>query len=611
MLARQMRNHVTVQGRARRSDGWLVSMLAAVAAWVLLLASFAATAQGASGWTAYAVTDSASGGVLPIDTATGAAGTTIDGAGQYPDAIALTPDGQTAYVADYYGEVTPIDLATGAAEPSIENVGTYPVAIAMTPNGQTAYVVNEGSGGDGTVVPIDLASGEKGAAITVGPKPGAIAIAPDGQTAYVANYAGESITPIDLSSGQAETPIHVGVEPIAIAIAPDGRTAYVANQGSGSGDNGNVTPIDLATGQAGSAVPVGTDYPEGLAMAPNGQTVYVTDYDGSVTPIDTANDEAQTPIVLGEELHWIAITPDSGTAYVTNFPGTKVTPIDLTDGKAGTSITGSDLGAIAIAPDQAPQAAFSLTAAPSGSPSSFDASSSSSAVGSIVSYQWSFGDGQSATTTSPTTSHVYATPGVYTVSLTVTDSAGTSLAQVFTGQTMSLDGGPQATATHTVTITATPTTSTTSMLPTSTTLSAVPTVTQATQSHTIWREGDALASFARKQTKDPPIGTTFSFTLNESAHVSFAFTHKLAGRKAKSGCVAQSRKNARKPACTRTATAAILSFAGHAGINKVSFQGRVSTSRKLAPGHYTLLIVATATGEASRTVHLSFTIAGA
>jgi hypothetical protein len=46
------------------------------------------------------------------------------------------------------------------------------------------------------------------------------------------------------------------------------------------------------------------------------------------------------------------------------------------------------------------------------------------------------------TTNAPTasTTHAYAVAGVYTASVTVTDQAGTSTAQVFTGQTMSRDG---------------------------------------------------------------------------------------------------------------------------------------------------------------------------
>ena len=69
-------------------------------------------------------------------------------------------------------------------------------------------------------------------------------------------------------------------------------------------------------------------------------------------------------------------------------------------------------------------------------------------MGSIASYQWDFGDGQHATTTTPSTTHVYAAVGTYTARLTVTDTAGTSLAQVFTGQTVSLQGGPQASTTR-------------------------------------------------------------------------------------------------------------------------------------------------------------------
>ncbi len=45
---------------------------------------------------------------------------------------------------------------------------------------------------------------------------------------------------------------------------------------------------------------------------------------------------------------------------------------------------------------------------------------------SIVSYQWNFGDGASATTATPVTSHAYSTANLYTVTLTVTDAHGFS-----------------------------------------------------------------------------------------------------------------------------------------------------------------------------------------
>ncbi len=137
-----------------------------------------------------------------------------------------------------------------------------------------------------------------------------------------------------------------------------------------------------------------------------------------------------------------------------------------------------------------------------------------------------------------------------------------------------------------------------------------PIITSANQSHRTWREGGKLAAFARKHGKHKlPVGTTFSFTLNEQARVSFAFTQQVNGRKVKGKCVTQTKRNRHKPACRRTLRSGTLSFAAHSGLNKVFFQGRVSRSTKLKPGHYTLVITATsAAGRHSRPVKLSFTI---
>jgi hypothetical protein len=126
------------------------------------------------------------------------------------------------------------------------------------------------------------------------------------------------------------------------------------------------------------------------------------------------------------------------------------------------------------------------------------------------------------------------------------------------------------------------------------------------QSHRSWREGNALARFSRKRA---PLGTTFYFTLNEQATVSFAFTQQVGGRKVKGKCVAQTKKNRRKSACKRTVTRGTLTFTGHTGMNRVSFQGRISHSKKLGLGSYRLVMSATnAAGQHSSPRQLSFTI---
>jgi hypothetical protein len=72
--------------------------------------------------------------------------------------------------------------------------------------------------------------------------------------------------------------------------------------------------------------------------------------------------------------------------------------------------------------------------------------------------------------------------------------------------------------------------------------------------------------------------------------------------------VAQTSENRRKRACTRTLTRGTLSFSGHSGLNQVLFQGRLSRSKKLKPGRYTLIITAT-NSAGNTTARLTFTIA--
>jgi YVTN family beta-propeller protein len=69
--------------------------------------------------------------VTPIRTATNTAGKPIKvGAG--PLAIAITPDGKTAYVANFgSASVTPIRIATNTVGNDIK-VGSAPVAIVIT-----------------------------------------------------------------------------------------------------------------------------------------------------------------------------------------------------------------------------------------------------------------------------------------------------------------------------------------------------------------------------------------------------------------------------------------------------------------------------------------------
>ena len=139
-----------------------------------------------------------------------------------------------------------------------------------------------------------------------------------------------------------------------------------------------------------------------------------------------------------------------------------------------------------------------------------------------------------------------------------------------------------------------------------------PTVTSLGQSHAKWKLGGALAQISKvkhKKGTGPPVGDTFTMTLNEAASVSMVFTRHASGRSVGGKCVAETKANKRKKACALAVNAGTLTFSGHAGVNTVVFEGRVSASEKLKPGSYSVGITATSSALVSPTGSLSFKIA--
>lgn len=395
-----------------------------------------ATSNPPGDWTAY-VADIFSGQVTPINLLTNTPLAPIP-MQQNPVSVAITPDGTTAYVANQGSNVIiPIDVATNTAEAAIPSLGGAPNAVAITPDGKTVYVA---CGNSALVMTIDVATNTPGVAIPVGSAPIGLAITPDGSTVYVANALSNSITPIATATNTPGAPIPVGNEPFAVAITPDGATLYVAN----AQDN-NVTPISTATNIPGPTIAVG-NFPDGIAITPDGQTAFVINASSNnITPISIATNTPGPSFFIGSTPVGIAIAPDGKTGYVTLLNSGTLAPFIVATHFIGTPIAaGGGPDGIAITPDQAPTAAFTVSSTPDGLTIIFDASASSSPVGSIANYSWDFGDGHTASTSNPLITHTYASPGSYLVTLTVTNSAGTSTTQTFTGQTVSNNGGPSA-----------------------------------------------------------------------------------------------------------------------------------------------------------------------
>jgi YVTN family beta-propeller protein len=115
------------------------------------------------------------------------------------------------------GKVTQVLTATNKTLRPIVAKGV-PAAIAITPDGKTAYVIdNKGSNTPGAVIPIRIATNTALPPIQVGVDPDYMEITPDGKTVYVSNSKSGTVTPIRTATNTALPRIKVGREPYTSA----------------------------------------------------------------------------------------------------------------------------------------------------------------------------------------------------------------------------------------------------------------------------------------------------------------------------------------------------------------------------------------------------------
>jgi 6-phosphogluconolactonase len=215
--------------------------------------------------------------------------------------VAVTPDGKRLYAAGsephggshilHYD----IDSHTGALSLKPGGVGTgfVPGAIAVTPDGENAYVTSIFQGA--LQFDIDPTSGalspKTPANVPTGQYPESVAVAPDGRSAYFGNFnnsiPNNSVAQFDIDPADGslspKAPATVVTGPYAefIAITPDSRSAYVSSvRGIGSSDPGSVWQYDIdpASGALSPKTPATVQTggrPAGIAVTPDGRTAYI------------------------------------------------------------------------------------------------------------------------------------------------------------------------------------------------------------------------------------------------------------------------------------------------------------------------------------------------
>ncbi|CAN5413491.1 hypothetical protein BH11ACT6_BH11ACT6_09320 [soil metagenome] len=253
-------------------------------------------------------------------------GTVIDtvAVGWFVNTMALSPDGSYLYVTatdvdddtqTITGTVKVVDTATGTVLRSIPTGTEQPLDIAFTPDGAYAYATMPND----TVLVINRGHAVF-AAISTNQAPTDVAVTPDGKYAYVPNsgYPFGYVAVIDTATQTkiGEIPIAWGGTDIAIADTSNGALAYITENGV----DGTFTVKVIDTGVNIVVDTIGPlDIPAGAVLtSPDGSRVYIStnSADGVVYVIDTDTNSVESTIQVGNWISAPVLSPDGAYLYV-------------------------------------------------------------------------------------------------------------------------------------------------------------------------------------------------------------------------------------------------------------------------------------------------------
>jgi YVTN family beta-propeller protein len=270
-----------------------------------------------------------------------------------PQAMAISPDGGTLYVADNRvgGVVQIMTFASGGRLPSpIFGADLVPMAIAPSPDGAKVYATILDSTGKSAdfVAVLDPQTGAQIAAkieVGIAADPTAVVFAPNGKYAYVANRGAGTVTVIDSQADSISRTI-VGLNaPTGIAISPDGKKLLVAN--SGDHTVAVISAADDGSPPQAVVVPVGAASAlAGIAVSPEGTHAYVADA-GANDVVEIGRSAALTVAVAGSGIGTVTSSPPGmqcGAACEARFPLFTHVVINAVAGD-GSTLAENDCGA--------------------------------------------------------------------------------------------------------------------------------------------------------------------------------------------------------------------------------------------------------------------------
>ncbi len=215
-----------------------------------------------------------------------------------------------------------------------------PPAAALAPMDGKPYLLPDGR-----------ALTPTGTQTTLGGFPVQVIAHPTLPVAYVANtgYAKRSLELVSFDSGKVIQDLPRSEGFYGLALSPDGKRLYASG-----GYTGMLEVYDVAadgTLTASSQLDVGR-YPGGIAVSPDGSTLWVTSYlDKAVKEIDASALTVTRKIPLSRRAYAVVYLPGRDELYVSGFGDTDLSVVDLAQGKevASVKVGANPLGLAAAA----------------------------------------------------------------------------------------------------------------------------------------------------------------------------------------------------------------------------------------------------------------------
>ncbi len=252
--------------------------------------------------------------------------------GDFPANAVMSPDGTHVLVVNSGSGVQSVQIVNLADSTVAQTIPYYApqsafLGAAYSPDGRSAYVTGGGQNvvhfyavsADGTLTANgDVVLGTLAPDSSTDPFPTGVSVSRDNKTLYVANSLANTVTIIDVAGKSVTATVKVGTAPYTTLVDPSNGAVYVSNWGDAT-----ISVIDPVSRAVTNTINVGR-HPTAMVFGGFG-LLYVSDSNSdavSIVSTQSHHETARLPVIIdpnapyGSSPEGLAVSPDGGTLYV-------------------------------------------------------------------------------------------------------------------------------------------------------------------------------------------------------------------------------------------------------------------------------------------------------